>query len=32
MMYLAWKSFLPCSLNYLFLFFGLKVMIFVLLL
>lgn len=32
LMYLAWKSFLPCSLNYLFLFFGLKVMIFVLLL
>nr|YP_010464248.1 NADH dehydrogenase subunit 1 [Borboresthes tibialis]UUL71625.1 NADH dehydrogenase subunit 1 [Borboresthes tibialis] len=32
LMYLAWKSFLPSSLNYLFMFFGLKVMIFTFLL
>nr|ANJ70694.1 NADH dehydrogenase subunit 1 [Uloma sp. BMNH 1425257] len=32
LMYLAWKSFLPCSLNYLFLFFGVKMTIFVFLL
>nr|YP_009093778.1 NADH dehydrogenase subunit 1 [Ulomoides dermestoides]AIS67610.1 NADH dehydrogenase subunit 1 [Ulomoides dermestoides] len=32
LMYLAWKSFLPCSLNYLFFFFGLKLSIFILLL
>nr|ARH53843.1 NADH dehydrogenase subunit 1 [Elateroidea sp. AH-2016] len=28
LMYLAWKSFLPVSLNYLFLFFGFKLLIF----
>nr|AYQ19037.1 NADH dehydrogenase subunit 1 [Amarygmini sp. ACP-2013] len=32
LMYLAWKSFLPCSLNYLLMFFGLKMMIFIFLL
>nr|YP_009868694.1 NADH dehydrogenase subunit 1 [Alphitobius diaperinus]QKI32130.1 NADH dehydrogenase subunit 1 [Alphitobius diaperinus]QNK05472.1 NADH dehydrogenase subunit 1 [Alphitobius diaperinus] len=32
LMYLAWKSFLPCSLNYLLMFFGLKMFIFTLLL
>nr|ARH54246.1 NADH dehydrogenase subunit 1 [Cteniopus sp. AH-2016] len=32
LMYLAWKSFLPVSLNYLFMFFGLKILIFILLL
>nr|YP_010759141.1 NADH dehydrogenase subunit 1 [Myladina unguiculina]WEX49731.1 NADH dehydrogenase subunit 1 [Myladina unguiculina] len=32
LMYLAWKSFLPCSLNYLILFFGFKMMIFIFLL
>lgn len=32
LIYLAWKRFLPSSLNYLFLFFGLKVAIFALLL
>nr|AYW52219.1 NADH dehydrogenase subunit 1 [Amarygmini sp. ACP-2013] len=32
LMYLAWKSFLPCSLNYLVMFFGLKMMIFIFLL
>nr|ANJ70564.1 NADH dehydrogenase subunit 1 [Nalassus laevioctostriatus] len=32
LMYLAWKSFLPCSLNYLIMFFGFKVMIFIFLL
>lgn len=31
LIYLAWKRFLPCSLNYLFLFFGLKIFIFILL-
>nr|AXS65900.1 NADH dehydrogenase subunit 1 [Tenebrionoidea sp. 12 KM-2017] len=29
LMYLAWKSFLPCSLNYLILFFNFKMFIFV---
>lgn len=28
LMYLAWKSFLPCSLNYLFMFYGFKIFIF----
>nr|UDF83729.1 NADH dehydrogenase subunit 1 [Vermiophis taishanensis] len=28
LMYLAWKSFLPLALNYLFFYFGLKIMIF----
>lgn len=32
LIYLAWKSFLPCSLNYLLMFFGLKIFIFTLLL
>nr|QWZ46348.1 NADH dehydrogenase subunit 1 [Machla setosa] len=32
LMYLAWKSFLPCSLNYLILFFSLKMYVFVVLL
>nr|YP_009144467.1 NADH dehydrogenase subunit 1 [Asbolus verrucosus]AKJ52253.1 NADH dehydrogenase subunit 1 [Asbolus verrucosus] len=32
LMYLAWKSFLPCSLNYLMLFFCFKMLIFVILL
>nr|AYQ19105.1 NADH dehydrogenase subunit 1 [Tenebrionidae sp. 1 ACP-2013] len=32
LMYLAWKSFLPCSLNYLLMFFGLKMAVFVFLL
>nr|YP_009407082.1 NADH dehydrogenase subunit 1 [Halocaridinides fowleri]ASA39631.1 NADH dehydrogenase subunit 1 [Halocaridinides fowleri] len=32
LMYLAWKSFLPVSLNYLFFFLGLKVLVFSLLL
>nr|WOC30371.1 NADH dehydrogenase subunit 1 [Eodorcadion gorbunovi] len=31
LMYLAWKSYLPVSLNYLLLFFGLKIFIFILL-
>jgi NADH-ubiquinone oxidoreductase chain 1 len=30
LMYLAWKSFLPFSLNYLMLFVGLKIFIFIL--
>nr|AXS66250.1 NADH dehydrogenase subunit 1 [Tenebrionoidea sp. 2 KM-2017] len=30
LMYLAWKSFLPCSLNYLILFFCLKMSVFIL--
>nr|ALO77488.1 NADH deshydrogenase subunit 1 [Platydema sp. PLA01] len=32
LMYLAWKSFLPSSLNYLMLFFGMKILIFIFLL
>nr|YP_010464326.1 NADH dehydrogenase subunit 1 [Heterotarsus carinula]UUL71703.1 NADH dehydrogenase subunit 1 [Heterotarsus carinula] len=32
LMYLAWKSFLPCSLNYLIFFLGFKMLIFALLL
>nr|QWZ46335.1 NADH dehydrogenase subunit 1 [Machla sappho] len=32
LMYLAWKSFLPCSLNYLILFFGFKMFVFIVLL
>nr|ALO77201.1 NADH deshydrogenase subunit 1 [Alleculinae sp. ALL01] len=32
LMYLAWKSFLPCSLNYLFMFYGLKMIVFIFLL
>nr|AYQ19093.1 NADH dehydrogenase subunit 1 [Amarygmini sp. ACP-2013] len=32
LMYLAWKSFLPCSLNYLLLFFGFKMTVFIFLL
>lgn len=32
LIYLAWKRFLPCSLNYLFFFYGLKVFTFTLLL
>nr|QWZ46374.1 NADH dehydrogenase subunit 1 [Pelecyphorus foveolatus] len=32
LMYLAWKSFLPCSLHYLILFFSFKMMIFIFLL
>nr|ADO60622.1 NADH dehydrogenase subunit 1 [Omonadus floralis] len=32
LMYLAWKSFLPCSLNYLFFFLGMKILIFILIL
>nr|YP_009228294.1 NADH dehydrogenase subunit 1 [Epicauta chinensis]YP_010989339.1 NADH dehydrogenase subunit 1 [Epicauta sibirica]AKL79043.1 NADH dehydrogenase subunit 1 [Epicauta chinensis]WOV67161.1 NADH dehydrogenase subunit 1 [Epicauta sibirica] len=32
LMYLAWKSFLPCSLNYLLFFFSFKMMIFIFLL
>nr|ALO76203.1 NADH deshydrogenase subunit 1 [Trox sp. TRO01] len=31
LMYLAWKSFLPVSLNYLFMFFGLQYLIFIIL-
>nr|QWZ46387.1 NADH dehydrogenase subunit 1 [Philolithus actuosus]QWZ46400.1 NADH dehydrogenase subunit 1 [Philolithus actuosus] len=32
LMYLAWKSFLPCSLNYLIMFFSFKMMVFIFLL